>query len=104
MWQKILYVGNDNAIVHDRTVGGCAGEYVNDATLTAQVKDSEGSNVGSAVPLDYVADSNGKYCGTLPDTLPLTAGDQYTVVIDGSSPTAGNLHREIPAVALVRLD
>lgn len=77
--------------------------YVNDATVTATVKDSDGVDVPGAVGivLSYVSGSNGNYEGVLPDTVALVAGSKYMIHYTG---TRGGLtyHAEVPAIAKVR--
>jgi hypothetical protein len=60
---------------------------VNDATVVMTMKDSAGAAVSGAsgLSLTYVTGSNGLYQGTLPYTLTLTAGEDYTVEITGTS-------------------
>lgn len=70
------------------------GTAVNNATITAQVKDTSDTNVGSSVSLSYVATSSGHYSGTIPTatTLLLTAGTIYHVWVIGS---AGEVYRKL---------
>ncbi len=78
-----LFVGNDNWIYVDGLVSkSLSGDtFENSATVTAQVKDLSGANIGSAVTLSYIAASNGDYEGTIPDTLAITAGVVYQVEV-----------------------
>lgn len=71
-----------------------AGTPVNDATITAQVKTTGGSNVGSSVSLSFVATSSGHYVGSIPaaTTNQLTAGTEYHVWVSGSN---GEVYRKL---------
>lgn len=63
------------------------GAAVNNATITATIKDTSGTTIGSAATLSYVATSNGHYLGqlTAATTLLLTAGTEYYVCFASSS-------------------
>lgn len=57
--------------------------YIIDATVTATLKDSADADVSGAVGLTgtYLAGSDGEYHITIPDTITLTDGAQYTLEI-----------------------
>ena len=57
--------------------------FVNDATVTAVVKDAAGDVVAGAdsITLSYVASSDGVYKGQVADTAAIVDGDEYTLVI-----------------------
>jgi hypothetical protein len=80
-----LYVGNDNDIKVNGVQSASTGVYVDNAILTAQVYDKNGSAVGSPVTLSYVANSNGNYLGTLPASTPLVADHKYLIVCTASN-------------------
>ena len=80
------------------------GEYVNDATLTWTLKDTDDSTTitGGTGTLPYVTDSDGTYVGSIPASVTslLTYGEVYYLHIAGSvSGTPQDLERiAIPAV------
>lgn len=82
-----LLIGSDNTLKVD-ALRDADDDYVNDATVTGQVVDSDDVNVGGSVTLDYVAASNGNYRGVLDSTVAatLTAGNLYSVVFSMSNP------------------
>jgi hypothetical protein len=58
------------------------GVFINDATVTAEIKTSaEAAVSGSSISLSYVAVSDGDYRGSFPHTLVLTEGAQYFVEV-----------------------
>lgn len=59
------------------------GAYINDATVTAALKDSAGATVSGAGSLTgtYLSGSNGEYHITIANTITLTDGAQYTLEI-----------------------
>ena len=84
MSTKIIQIDNDNYLQVSGLRNGATAAYVNDATVTATLKDSAGTDVpGQAWPLglSYVPGSDGVYRGVLQDSLTLTAGDEYKTVI-----------------------
>lgn len=76
-----LYVDNDHLLWVRRLYDRYTAAYVNDATVTVQVKDGAGTDVGSPVVGTYVAASNGDYVAQLQDTLALVAGRDYSIVV-----------------------
>ena len=57
--------------------------WLNDATVTAVLKDSNGNAVSGAdsITFAYKSGSNGEYLGNVPDTASITDDDQYTLEI-----------------------
>lgn len=57
--------------------------FVNDATITALVRDAAGEVVVGAdsITLSYVANSDGVYKGQVPDTAAIVDGQNYVVEI-----------------------
>lgn len=74
-----VFIGTDNLVQIDELENESSGSYINDATATMTLYDSDFTAVTDAegLALSYVSGSNGKYEGTLPDTLVLTPGDIY---------------------------
>jgi hypothetical protein len=61
-----------------------ADDFINNATVTATVRDQYGQPVGGQswpITLVYVAESDGVYEGLLEDGMQLSAGRWYTVEI-----------------------
>jgi hypothetical protein len=79
-----LYVDCDNVVEIDELTNEITGNYMNVATCTFDVLDSDGASIlaGTAeVTMDYVVASDGKYQGILQSTEALTEGETYTVVV-----------------------
>lgn len=62
-------------------------QFVNDATVTAQLQTTAGTPIGSPVTCSYIASSNGTYIGVLPKsvTATLTVGNTYQIVYSVNS-------------------
>ena len=76
------WISTDIAVritVYDRI----AKVYLNDATVTGVLKDSNGDAVSGAdsIAFAYTAGSNGEYVGNVPDTASIVDGEQYTLVL-----------------------
>ena len=56
-------------------------QAVNDATITAQMQDEDGENVGNVITFTYDEGSDGDYYGIIPYDLPLVEWKAYTLVI-----------------------
>ena len=104
--QLILDVDNDNTVYLD-SLTGPDGEYVNNATVTAVLKDSTGTNVtGVSWPLTlaYITDSNGRYSGVIESVADLIDGATYilgvTATVDGDM----NTYIEREVIALTRTE
>jgi hypothetical protein len=83
-----LYLSNDNLLSVENLKNAATSVYINDATVTATLKDKLGVNVvGQSWPLTlgFVASSNGVYRGTLEDGLSLTEGETYTAEINADA-------------------
>lgn len=81
-----LYVGSDNLIrvvnLKDLSGGDDAPDSpVTTATISAQIKDSSGADIGPAISLSFVAGTNGDYEGIADDTLSLVANSGYTIEV-----------------------
>ena len=86
--QITIYRNNDNLVENPTPMTRAStGAYVNDASVTMTLKDANGDAVSgaSSLSLTYVTDSNGRYQGTIPYTVSLTAGAVYTLEITGTS-------------------
>jgi len=101
---EILYIANDNLLRLSGLRNESTEDYVNNATVTVTLKDSGDSPVsGQAWPLTlvYVATTNGRYEGTLEETLVLVADASYTAEIDAVLVDL-KAHWEFPLLAEVR--
>jgi len=90
-----IYLSNDNLLSIEGLKNSSSGSFMNDATVTATVKNSGGSAVsGQAFPvsLSYIAASNGNYHATLENTLSMVEGIIYTATISATS--SGGLYAE----------
>jgi len=81
-----LYINNDNLLILDGLKDATPGvdAYVNNATVSAELKDPDGSTVSGAgsIAMSYVTGSDGKYFGVIEDDVPLVEGASYTATID----------------------
>jgi len=91
----VINIGSDNLIRVDELTNEATDEYVNDATVTMTLRDSDLEVVSGAqsLSLTYVAASNGRYHGALPDTLSLTAGSLYFLDVTTVSGSITRLDR-----------
>jgi len=89
-----LFIGEDNIIFWgDRHVpysglyDNSTESFVNDATVTATLKDSAGSAVSGAsnISLSYVSGTNGVYEGVLEDGVSLTENSTYYLEITATA-------------------
>lgn len=96
-----LYVANDNVLELNGLIDELAGTYINSATVTYALKDSDGATVDSG-SMTYVSASNGVYRATLADTLSITAGESYTAVIDADGGPGLKYHSESAVIAKTR--
>lgn len=74
-----IFVNSDNCITWDAMKNVKTDTFVNNATVTATLKDADEVDVTDAVdiPMPYVAASDGKYQGTLQQTVTLIVGRFY---------------------------
>jgi hypothetical protein len=68
-------------------------DFVNNGTVVATLYDSDGDSVAGAValPMTYITDSDGKYRGSITDTVSagLTAEAEYYLEVTGTD-SSGN--------------
>jgi hypothetical protein len=80
------------------------GVYLNNATVTAALKDSAGSPItgASSISFDYKANSDGLYVGLLPKAAAalLTEGSQYTMTITAVAATGETLPSTLEGQAI----
>lgn len=96
-----IYIGNDNLITVDKLQNAATEAYITSGTVTAQLEQEDGTDIGSLITLSYVSVS-GKWRGTIQDTVSLTAQDSIRVVIDVDAGSGLIGHWEVPATVLIR--
>ena len=84
---SVLLYKNDNLIEVDELKDEVSGDFLNLATVTAVLKDAAGATIGSSITLTFVAGSNGKYQGNVPDDLAVSLGDRITAEITADDGT-----------------
>ena len=92
---------NDNVIELNELYNAFAGDYVNDATVTATVKDLNGTVLFSS-GLDYISGSDGKYRVLVPAEVDLgDAGDEITLEVEAIG-LDGSTYKSGPEIAYIR--
>ena len=104
---ELLFQANDNILELEGLKNDATGAFINGATVTVTLVDSDDTNVvGQTWPttLLYVAASDGIYRATLQDVLTLVPDAKYTakVTADGGAGLLGFF--ELPVVARIRRD
>lgn len=98
---------NDYVLTWEAVVLATNKSFVNDATVTMTLTlTSTGATVISAVSMNYVSGSNGKYQGKFPaSSLPslLDLGGIYTIVVNATSGSFTG-HVELPAMLIERVN
>ncbi len=102
---EVISIGSDNIVRLDALTNASSGAYINNATVTFTLKDSTGAAVLSNQTMSYVAASNGRYEGTIPNgtTATMTQNAQYTIEITATS-GALVLFRRLSGIAKYRAD
>lgn len=99
---KNLFIDENNLIEWDEMTDSSDDSFVNDATVTFDLKTVAGVIVGAAddVAMAYVAASDGKYQGTLTKAIAATLakGDRYILEITAGGTVEG--FRRIECVAV----
>ncbi len=82
-----LCVNSDNLIEWDAMVDVYDETFVNDATVTFTLRDTDGNAVdgAEAIAMPYVGNSDGKYNGTLQSTVALIDGNTYFLEVSAAS-------------------
>lgn len=98
----VLYVGNDHILEVHHLKNELTGEYLDSATVSVTLVDSEGDEVaGDTWPkaMSYVTDSNGIYRATMVNELVLTAGARYTAQLTADAGAGLRAYWELECVA-----
>ena len=92
--QKIQYIG-----LKDDT-----GAYVNNATMTATMKDLQGGTITEInnLALNYVAQSSGNYEGIVAATFDPPAGIGYVCIVEAT--VGGSLKKHIEKQVIVEVE
>lgn len=98
---EVLSIGSDNLVRLDALTNASSGAYVNSATVAYVLKDSAGSVVVSSTAMSYVASSDGRYEGTIQDSVALAENALYTIEITATSGSTV-LFRRVPCIAKYR--
>lgn len=106
VYSNALLINTDNLIEVKRLKDASNDADVNDATITAQVKNAAGAVIigSTPIPVNYVSGSAGKYQGII-DKLAITASIVtenvwYYLELTGTAPGGKDMFRRIylPAV------
>jgi hypothetical protein len=100
---EVLSINSSNLVRLDLLTNASTGTYINNATVTFSLKDASGNIIGglSGVSMSYIASSNGRYEGTVPNSTTLTLNALYTIEITATS-GALVLFRRLSCVAKYR--
>lgn len=98
---EVLSIGSDNLVRLDALTNASSGAYVNSATVNYVLKDAAGTVIVASTSMPYVASSNGRYEGTIQETVTLVENALYTIEITATSGSTV-LFRRIPCVAKYR--
>lgn len=101
-----LYISNDNVLTLVGLQNSVSAAYLNAATVTVTLVDSEGTDIAGEtwpVSMAYVASSDGNYRATLVDTLTgLTDADVVTAKVTADGGAGLNGYWEVPLTAATR--
>jgi hypothetical protein len=102
---EVISIGSDNIVRLDALTNASSGAFINNATVTFTLKDASGNPILSNQTMTYVAASNGRYEGTIPNgtTATMAQNAQYTIEITATS-GALVLFRKLACIAKYRSD
>ncbi len=99
---QAVYMDSDTMVRWDAMRRFTDNDFVNTATVNGLLEDASGDTVdGSAFSMPYTSGSSGRYQGVIVDTLSLTEGARYTIVITAFSGTLKAVRR-VPVIAQFR--
>lgn len=100
-----VYINNGHLLVVDELVVESADgttAYANTATVTAQIKDNEAANVGTAITCTYVTASNGRYVGNIEEDVAWDLNESFSITIDADAGSDRKAQWTLPIEVLVR--
>ena len=77
-----LHINEDNDIILDELKKSHAETYVNDATVSFQVTDVDGTVMAGPTTMDYVTDSDGQYRGVIDKTDAASFADDTAYYVE----------------------
>ena len=91
----MIFINNDNLIIlkdlYDPFATAGAGEYISTGTVTAQLKDTAGTNIGGAITMAYYAARGGVaghyWIGIIEEDAALVLGDDVDVDVTATAST-----------------
>jgi hypothetical protein len=90
----------DNSIYVQITLtNALTAAFINDATVTGQIDNFDGTEAVASFSMPYVAASDGIYRATLAPDVDIVNGKRYTVIIDSTGTDSLIGHWECSAVA-----
>src|SRR6266481_40142 len=100
---EVISIGSDNIVRLDALTNASSGAYINNATVTFTLKDATGAVVGglAGVSMPYVAASNGRYEGTIPNGTSLALNAFYTIEVTAIA-GALQIFRKLSCIAKYR--
>jgi hypothetical protein len=100
---EVISIGSDNMVRLDVLTNASTGAYVNTATTTFNLLDTNGNTLLANQSMPYIAASNGRYEGTIPNatTVTMTPNALYTVTITATAGTIV-LFRKLSCIAKYR--
>jgi hypothetical protein len=99
-----VYFSSDNLLEVTGLKNAASGNFVNNATVTANIVDSDGNAVTNAtnISLSYISGSNGNYRGTIPDTADIDRSAEYVAQITADGGAGLKAYWEIDLQSQVR--
>ena len=98
---EVLAIGSDNLVRLDSLTNTSSAAYINGATVSFVLVDSNGNTVVSTTPMSFVSGSNGRYEGTIPHSTTLTLNAKYAIQITATS-SGLTLYRQLSCIAKYR--
>jgi hypothetical protein len=100
---EVISIGSDNLVRLEQLANASTGAYINNATVSFALKDSNSNVILSSQSMPYVASSNGRYEGTIPNanTSTMAVNSLWTVEITALS-GALVLFRRLSCIAKYR--
>lgn len=101
---EILYVGNDMILELRGLQRQDTAAYMNAATVTVTMKDSEGTTIAGSWPqaMGYVSSSNGVYRATLAYNMAVTENARYTATVTADGGAGLRARWDIPCFVRTR--
>jgi hypothetical protein len=103
MAAELISIGSDVMVRLDKLKNASTDAYINSATVSFRLKDSDGATIQGPTTMSYIASSDGRYEGVISAVNTATLSQNATYYVEITATFSGyTLFRKVSSVARYR--